>query len=72
MLFTGGGGRVALFIDMWHAVWLEKEVLEKQMKELVNDYQDQWDKEKVVLILNEACGDGRAGQLSHREDACGK
>ena len=34
------------------------------MEELVDDYQDQWDKEKVTLILDRACNDGRAGKPS--------
>ena len=36
------------------------------MEELVDDYQDQWDKEKVTLILDRACNDGRAGRTIER------
>ena len=39
------------------------------MEELVDDYQDQWDKEEVALILDEACNDGRAGRGIER--GCG-
>ena len=37
-----------------------------EWRELVDENQDQWDKEKVVLILDEACSDG--GRQSHCED----
>ena len=40
----------------------EREVLMKRMVELVDNFQDRWEKEKVVLILDEACDDGRAGR----------
>ena len=32
----------------------------KCMVKLVNDFQDRWEKEKVVLVLDRACDDGRA------------
>ena len=37
----------------------------KRMVELVDDF-DQWEKEKVVLILDGACDDGRAGRAVER------
>ena len=39
----------------------EREVLMKRMVELVDNFQDQWE-EKMVLILDGACDDGRAGR----------
>ena len=42
----------------------EREVLMKRMVELVDNFQDRWEKRKVVLILDEACDDGK----SRRED----
>ena len=44
----------------------EREVLMKRMVELVDNFQDRWEKEKVVLILDEACDDGRAGRAVER------
>ena len=44
----------------------EREVLMKWMVELVNDFQDRWEKEKVVMILDETCDDGRAGRAVER------
>ena len=43
----------------------EREVLMKRMVELVDDFQDQWE-EKMVLILDGACDDGRAGRAVER------
>ena len=44
----------------------EREVLMKRMVELVDEFQDWWEKEKVVLILDGACDDGRAGRVVER------
>ena len=44
----------------------EREVLMKRMAELVDDFQDQWEKKKVVLILDRACDNGRAGRAVER------
>ena len=44
----------------------EREMLMKRIVELVNDFQDRWEKEKVVLILDEACDYRRAGRAIER------
>ena len=44
----------------------EREVLMKRMAELVDDFQDQWERKKVVSILDGACDDGRAGRAVER------
>ena len=33
------------------------------MEEVVDGFRDRCDKEKVVLVLEEACSDGRAGRV---------
>ena len=44
----------------------EREELEKRMVELVGDYRVRCDMEKVVVILDVACNDGRAGRAVER------
>ena len=38
----------------------------KRMVEVADDFQDTWKKERVVLILDSACDDGRAGRAIDR------
>ena len=37
-------------------------VLEKHMEEIVDVFQNQCDEQKVVMVLEEACRDGKAGK----------
>ena len=39
----------------------EREVLVNRMEEIVDGFEERCDEEKVVLVLNGACRDGRAG-----------
>ena len=53
-------------------MWIERERLEKQMVQLVGGCQDRWDKEKVVMILDVACIDGRLGRSLEPQKGCGQ
>ena len=44
----------------------EREVLMKHMVGVVDDFPDRCEKEKMVLILDGACDDGRAGRAIER------
>ena len=39
-----------------------RERLDKRMEEVVDGFRNWCNKEKVVLVLEEACSDGRAGR----------
>ena len=53
-------------------MWIERERLKKEMVELVDDCQDRWDKEKVVVILDVACIDERIGRSLEPQRGCGQ
>ena len=40
----------------------EREVLVNRMEEIVDGFEERCDEKKVVLVLNGACRDGRAGR----------